>query len=128
MPMNDLHAEAKELIEKYNLCFGSRDILALRELYVASGPFTYFDNHANCDSTDLEDHLKKVKRFFDSQVEIAGLDTQVLSVHVNSGMACITAHVRYRGNMEQPVVWLTLVAEQSTSGWKIRHLHYSNLP
>lgn len=123
----DLYA-AERLVDAYNKSFATKDIKALRRLYVESGPFTYFDNHANCDSTDLDDHLKKVDAFFQSGNDIPGLDTEILSVNANGNVACITAKTRYRGKSELPQVRLTLVAECIGDEWKIRHLHYSNQP
>lgn len=100
----------------------------LRSLYVDSGPFTYFDNHAFCDAINLEDHLRKIEEFFHSGSDIPGLDTEVLSVMGSGHVACITAITRYKGKADLPPVRLTLIAEQIGTEWKIRHLHYSNQP
>lgn len=126
--MSDTHIWAAKLIDDYNRCFVQRDLHALHRLYVSEGPFTYFDNHADCDSTELEDHLQKVETFFQSGVDISGLDTELVSVSINGHVACITATNRYRGKPDAPPVRVTLVAEQIESEWKIRHLHYSNQP
>jgi hypothetical protein len=119
---------ALALIEAYNDCFVKRDIQELRNLYVPSGPFTYFDNHAGCDSTDIEDHLAKVQCFFESNADIPGLDTELIAAHIFNGTACITAHVRYRRQGEADTVRMSLFAELHGEQWRIRHLHYSALP
>ena len=58
--------EFEELLARYNRAFYDRDLAALRALYVPDVGVPYFDNHADCDSTDLETHLEKVATFFET--------------------------------------------------------------
>lgn len=58
--------EFEELLERYNRAFYDRDLAALRALYLPDAEIHYFDNHANCDSTDLEKHLENVAKFFET--------------------------------------------------------------
>ena len=58
--------EFEELLERYNRAFYDRDLAALRALYVPDVEVPYFDNHTDCDSTDLESHLDKVATFFET--------------------------------------------------------------
>lgn len=56
----------KMLLDDYHQCFHNKDIDALREMYVQDEALVYFDNHADCDSRTLADHLQKVSHFFDT--------------------------------------------------------------
>ena len=58
--------EFEELLKRHNRAFYDRDLAALRALYVPDVEVPYFDNHADCDSTDIETHLDKVATFFET--------------------------------------------------------------
>ena len=118
---------AKEVFDAYNQCFMDRDLEALRKLYVDDGSFIYFDNHANCDSYTLEEHLAKVSEFFQTG-SIVDLDTEVLGCIIQRESAMIAAKVRYKRENPGPGVRVSVFLELDGEKWKIRHLHYSANP
>lgn len=46
--------EFEQLLKQYNQCFYARDIESLRKMYVADGQVIYFDNDADCDSSQMK--------------------------------------------------------------------------
>lgn len=119
---------ASEILENYIECFTNRDLTRLKDLYVEAGEFCYFDNHAGCDSDNIDDHFEKVKAFFESDESILGLNYEILSGHINGNNICAAAYVYYVSKPDDPKVRVTLVAELYESIWRIRHLHFSKLP
>ncbi|PSB55181.1 nuclear transport factor 2 family protein [Chamaesiphon polymorphus] len=118
---------AKQVFCAYNGCFMRRDLEALRKLYTDDGSFVYFDNHADCDSHNLDDHLSKVGEFFKAG-EIVELETEVLGCSVQRESATIAAHVRYKRENPEPGVRASVFLERHGEEWKIRHIHYSTNP
>ncbi|MDJ0592270.1 MAG: nuclear transport factor 2 family protein [Pleurocapsa sp. MO_226.B13] len=116
----------EQLLKRYNQCFYDRNIESLRNMYVPDGEVIYFDNHANCDSCDLETHLSKVKDFFDSGI-IVELLSEKLTVYQFGDAACMVVKVRYSNN-PQPGVRASFFLEKYFWEWKIRHIHFSTDP
>ena len=88
----------EELLARYNRAFYDRDLAALRVLYVPDVEVPYFDNHADCDSTDIETHLEKVSTFFETGDIVPPLVENVRAfVHGDAACvsACVVATVRY---------------------------------
>ncbi len=113
-----------DLFDRYNQCFYNRDADQLRDLYVDDDQgFVYFDNHPDCDSVALDDHLAKVEGFLSGD-QVVELETEVLSTSVSGNAGCLFALVRYVDRAEPPVR-MSLFAESNNSVWKIRHLHFS---
>ena len=115
-----------ELIDRYNSCFYSRDIEALRAMYVDDGMVVLFDNHANCDTSDLADHLELVSKVFDSGA-LSELTREDVRVYRANDYACITLILRY-SSKPRPGVRTTFVCERESQKWKIRHVHHSTDP
>lgn len=110
-------------LDEYNDCFYRRDIERLKNLYTSDGDIVFFDNHENCDSQDLDDHLLKISKFFESgKIEEILLEDMVIYQHGDS--ACILMKCRY-SSKPKPCVRTTLYLEKHDSVWKIRHIHYS---
>ena len=111
------------LVEKYNQCFYSKDLLALKDMYVSDGGICYWDNHPACDSQTLQDHENKVGAFFE-QGTIEELSTDNLMAFKSGKGACVVVTFRYR-NKPIPRVRTTLYLEREDGLWKIRHMHHS---
>lgn len=134
--MDAAHAKqvAASLIDRYNQAFVQKDLAALQRLSAddTEGSFTYFDNHAHCDSDSLEDHLRKLKAFFDSGAPIGGLVVEHLRAQVlgspETPVLLITARVRYRHDASAPPVRMSAVAQQYMTEWRLAHLHFSDVP
>ena len=116
-------AEFESLLAEYDDCFFERDIERLRSLYVADGDVIYFDNHADCDSADLEDHIAKLKHFFDTGT-IEELASEDLTVFRHGSSACVLIKYRYPSR-PTPCVRSTYYLERHDDLWKIRHIHAS---
>ena len=113
----------QKFLDEYNDCFYQRDIESLKNLYVSDGDIIFFDNHEDCDSQDLEDHLLKVFKFFESgNIEEILSEDKVIYQHGNS--ACILMKCRYPSK-PKPGVRTTMYLESHDNEWKIRHIHYS---
>jgi len=113
----------KSIIDEYSNCFYERDIERLKNLYVSDGDIIYFDNHADCDSKDLEDHIKKVEDFFgDGNIEKLSSEDFVVFRHGQS--ACMLIKYRYPSH-PTPCVRTTYYLELYDDHWKIRHIHSS---
>ena len=109
--------EFEHLLKQYNQCFYERDIESLRNMYVPDGNVIYFDNHANCDSSEIEVHLSKVKEFFDNG-SIVELLSENLAVYQVGDAACMVVTVRYSSN-PQPGVRASFFMERRSGQWKI---------
>jgi ketosteroid isomerase-like protein len=113
----------ESIIDEYSTCFYERDIERLKNLYVSDGDIIYFDNHANCDSIDLEDHLKKVGDFFRSG-NIEELISEDFVVFRHGQGACMLIKYRYPSH-PKPCARTTYYLELHNDQWKIRHIHCS---
>jgi ketosteroid isomerase-like protein len=113
----------KTFIDEYDQSFYVRNIEKFRSLHVSDGNVVFFDNHANCDSSNYSDHEAKVGNFFNNG-EIVSLIRENVRVFVKGDMACITAVLRY-STKPYPGVRTTYVMERDHGEWKIRHMHYS---
>ena len=118
--------EFEELLARYNRAFYDRDLAALRALYVPDVEVPYFDNHADCDSTDLETHLEKVATFFETG-DIMPLLVENVRVFVHGDAACVVATVRYSAE-PVPGVRASFFLERHVAAWRIRHIHFSQDP
>lgn len=118
--------EFEQLLRQYNRCFYNRDIESLRNMYVADGNIVYFDNHANCDSSEIEIHLTKVKEFF-ANGTIVELNFENLAVYQFGDAACMVVTVRYSSN-PRPGIRASFFLEKHFGQWKIRHIHFSTDP
>ncbi len=116
----------KVLLDKYHQCFYTKDIDALRAMYVTDEALVYFDNHADCDSRTLADHLQKVSHFFDTG-SIVRLDYEKIVVYEYTDSAVLLTTVRY-SSQPNPGVRASFVFEKHQDEWKIRHIHYSSDP
>ena len=114
--------EFEELLARYSRAFYDRDLAALRALYVPDVEVPYFDNHADCDSTDLETHLKKVATFFETG-DIVPLLVEGVRAFVHGDAACVVATVRYSGE-PVPGVRASFFLERHATVWRIRHIHF----
>ena len=122
-----MNTDLIDLVDRYNRCFYDRDVEALRDLYIADEHgFAYFDNHAGCDASTLDDHLAAVGAFL-RDGEVVELDTEVLATSTVGDAGWLVARVRY-GRPDVPAVRMSMFAERSGDGWRIRHLHYSDDP
>ena len=116
-----------ELLEEYNKCFYDRDAERLRTLcFEEPGGFTYFDNHADCDSYSLGDHVEKVAAFLERDA-IEHLEVEPQAGWMSEGAGCLTGIVRYSSLPDSPVRF-SMFAARSNQNWKIRHLHFSASP
>ena len=118
--------EFEELLARYNRAFYDRDLAALRELYVPDVGVPYFDNHADCDSTDLETHVEKVATFFETG-DIVPLLVENVRAFVRGDAACVVATVRYSAE-PVPGVRASFFLERHVTAWRIRHIHFSQNP
>ncbi len=75
---------------------------------------------------NLETHLTKVKKFFDSGT-IVELLSENLAVCQFGDAACMVVTVRYSDN-PQPGVRASFFLEKHLLQWKIRHIHFSTNP
>lgn len=113
----------RAFIDQYNECFYRRDIDALREMYSSDGDIIYFDNHSQCDSYNLDDHIEKVGRFIGSG-DIEKLQYEVLRVFEKTDSVCLIVRFVYPSN-PAPSVRASFYLERVGAQLKIRHLHYS---
>ena len=118
--------EFEELLAQYNRAFYDRDLAALRELYVPDAEVAYFDNHAGCDSTDLETHLGKVATFLKTG-DIVPLLVENVRAFVHGDAACVVATFRYSAE-PVPGVRVSFFLERHAAVWRIRHIHFSQDP
>ena len=118
--------EFEQLLSRYNQCFYERDLEALRALYIPDNEVPYFDNHANCDSSDLETHLENVANFFRSG-NLVPLVSEDLRVFPRGEAACMVLKVRYKNKPSQGVR-TSFFLERHDGEWKIRHIHFSQDP
>ncbi len=118
--------EFEELISRYNQCFYEHDLEGLRELYVPDGEVLYFDNHANCDSINLETHLQNVANFFRFG-NVVPLVSEDLRVFLQGEAGCLVVKFRYQNN-PIPAVRASFFVERHQGVWKIRHIHFSQDP
>ncbi len=118
--------EFEELLARYNQCFYERNIEALRALYVPDNKVVYFDNHADCDSTNLETHLEQVTNFFQAG-PVVPLVSENLRVFPQGDAACMVVKLRYK-NKPTPGVRASFFLERHSGAWKIRHIHFSQDP
>ena len=125
MKVNNLE-EFEQLLELYNQCFYERDIDSLRNLYVPDGDIIYFDNHADCDSANIDIHLAKIKEFF-ANGTIVELLSENLTVYQVGNAACMIVIVRYSNN-SHPGIRASFFLEKHLLQWKIRHIHFSTNP
>lgn len=116
----------RKFLEDYQDCWYRRDSAALRRIYCSDGDVSYFDNHADCTTTEIDEHIRKVSAFFNSgnMVELLNEDFQVWE---HGGAACITATHRYSTH-PRPGVRATYYLEKEKDGWRIRHIHCSANP
>ena len=118
--------EFEELLARYDKAFHDRDLAALRALYVPDVEVPCFDNHADCDSTDLETHLEKVATFFETG-DIMPLLVENVRAFVHGDAACVVATVRYSA-APVPGVRASFFLERHVTAWRIRHIHFSQDP
>lgn len=118
--------EFEELLARYNSAFCDRDLAALRTLYVPDEEVPYFDNHADCDSVDLETHLQKVATFFETG-DIVPLLVENVRAFVHGVAACVVATFRYSAD-PVPGVRASFFLERHGTAWRIRHVHFSEDP
>ena len=118
--------EFEELLARYNRAFYDRDLAALRALYVSDAKVSYFDNHADCDSTDLETHLEKVATFFETG-DIVPLLVENVRAFVHGDAACVIATIRY-STKPVPGIRASFFLERHVTAWRIRHAHFSQHP
>ncbi|MGH1483286.1 MAG: nuclear transport factor 2 family protein [Geminicoccales bacterium] len=125
-------ASVLDFLESYNRCFYERDLKALREHYVDGSNFVFWDNHPNCDSTSLKDHLIKIERFFVNGKDSESGDIEPLIVDnprivICKNTALLTAMLRYASRPE-PGVRSTFFLVYDTGRWKAAHIHHSFAP
>ena len=113
----------KKFLNEYNDCFYQRDLERLKKLYVPDGDIVFFDNHENCDSNNLEDHLLKVRKFFETG-NIEKLLSEDMVVYQHEKCACLLIKLRY-SSKPKPCVRTTFYLENHDNQWKIRHIHCS---
>lgn len=118
--------EFEELPARYNRAFYDRDLAALRALYVPDVEVPYFDNHADCDSTDLETHLEKVATFLETG-DVLPLLVENVRAFVHGDAACVVAAIRYSAE-PVPGVRASFFLERHATAWRIRHIHFSQDP
>lgn len=115
-----------KLLDTYNECFLSRDAASLRNMYSENGDIIFFDNHSDCDSTDIEDHISKVASFFRSG-NMSHVQYKKPVVYETSDSACVITGYRYDGQ-DAFTVRATFYLEKENDEWKIRHIHCSEIP
>ena len=113
----------QKFLDEYNDCFYQRDLGRLKNLYVSDGDIVFFDNHKDCDSQDIEDHLLKVLNFFETG-KIVELLSEDMVVYQHGNSACLLFKHRY-SSKPRPGVRTTFYLENHDNEWKIRHIHYS---
>ena len=118
--------EFEGLLARYNKAFHDRDLAALRALYVPDVEVPYFDNHAGCDSTDLETHLAKVATFLETG-DLMPLLVENVRAFVHGDAACVVATFRYSAE-SVPGVRASFFLERHATAWRIRHIHFSQDP
>lgn len=118
--------EFEELLARYNSAFHERDLAALRALYVPDVHVPYFDNHAGCDSTDLDTHLEKVAMFLETG-DVMPLLIENVRAFVHGDAACVVATFRYSAE-PAPGVRASFFLERHATAWLIRHIHFSQDP
>ena len=118
--------EFEELLARYNRALYDRDLAALRALYVPDVEVHYFDNHADCDSTDLGTPLERVATFFETG-DIVPLLVENVRAFVHRDAACVVATVRYSAE-PVPGVRASLFLERHVTAWRIPHIHFSQNP
>ncbi|MYG25578.1 MAG: nuclear transport factor 2 family protein [Boseongicola sp. SB0677_bin_26] len=118
--------EFEELLTRYNRAFCDRDLAALRALDVPDDEVPYFDNHADCDSGDLETHLQKVATFFETG-DIVPMLVENVRAFVHGGAACVVATFRYSAE-PVPGVRASFFLKRHGPAWRIRHVHFSRDP
>ena len=116
----------EELLARYNRALYDRDLAALRALYVPDVEVPCFDNHAGCDSTDLETHLEKVATFFETG-DIVPMLVENVRAFVRGDAARVVATVRYSAE-PVPGVRASFFPERHATAWRIRHIHFSQEP
>lgn len=117
------------VLESYNLCFYDRDIEALKAMYLDAAEFVFWDNHPDCDSASLDDHVAKVGKFFDIGKNTESGDVEPLivespQVQLLGETAVLTTNLRYR-SAPKPGVRSTFVVRLDAGEWKIAHVHHS---
>ena len=93
--------ELADFLTRYNQCFYDRDIDALKLLYAPSSSVGFWDNHANCDTYELKEHIKKLSDFFENgkQTETGTVEpllVENLRASSEDGFAVLTAVLRYQ--------------------------------
>lgn len=116
----------RDFIDQYNDCFYRGDIGALREMYSSDGDIVYFDNHSQCDSYSLDNHIEKVSKFIKSG-SIERLQYEILKAFDTADSVCLIVKFIYPSN-PTPSVRTTFYLERAGKQLKIRHLHYSFNP
>lgn len=116
--------EFQSLVEQYNQCFYDKNVVALRQMYVADGNVRFFDNHPDHDSSALKDHLDEVAVFFQAAGDIQELIIEDLTAYQVGDGACVVLMLRYSGQ-PRPGVRTTMFLEKEAGTWKIRHMHHS---
>ena len=121
--------EFRRILESYNQCFYQRDLEALRRMYAEERRMIYFDNHADCDTEELDAHLDAVGRFFregkkteSGDVEPVAIEN--LTVYCSDAAAFATAVFRYQ-SAPRPGVRATFAFAAREGGWRILHIHFS---
>jgi len=115
-----------KLLDKYNECFLNRDETSLRNMYSENGDIIFFDNHSDCDSTTMEDHISKVVSFFGSG-NMSEAQYKKPVVYETSDSACVITYYQYDGQ-DAFSVRATFYFEKENDEWKIRHIHCSEVP
>lgn len=126
-------ADAKDcgmaFIHAYNQCFYDKDMEALTSLYSPTLFTGFWDNHANCDSDRLDNHLAKLSEFFSQgkTTESGGIEPlriEELKVRGANGFLLLTAVLRYN-SAPIPGVRSTFVLVEEHGSWKAIHIHHS---
>ncbi|GIT92135.1 hypothetical protein JANAI62_25930 [Jannaschia pagri] len=126
---DDLETALRSFLDHYNQCFYDRDLEALRALYLSDDGLVFWDNHAGCDSTSLEDHVAKVSTFFATgktteSGTIEPLLIEDLRARRRGDVAVLTSILRYR-SAPRPGVRSTFVLGREGLAWRIMHVHHS---
>ena len=121
--------ELADFLTRNNQCFYDRDIDALKLLYAPSSSVGFWDNHANCDTYELKEHIKKLSDFFENgkQTETGTVEpllVENLRASSEDGFAVLTAVLRYQ-SAPRPGVRSSFVLKKHDENWKIIHLHHS---
>ncbi|MEM9715888.1 MAG: nuclear transport factor 2 family protein [Pseudomonadota bacterium] len=118
-----------DFIQMYNQCFYDRDLDGLRSLYSSDEFSVFWDNHKDCDSTNLDDHFAKLATFFETGKEteageVEPLQIEDMNVCNGSDMAVVTAILRYQST-PRPGVRSTFVLINHDNSWRAVHIHHS---